>query len=674
MSNKELLRSQEPTFLTKAKRTGYICPACGNGSGRDGDGITRQPNTHSYKCFKCGFYGDIIDLFGLQNNITDEAEKFKKCREYFGIEADQRNETKRKEPETPPVSEQEEDFTAFFQEAERNNDFTYLRGRGISEAVQKRFHIGFVKDWKSPKAVKTTLERGGNPANLPSSPRCIIPRSRSNYLARDTRENLTDDEKRFEKQNQGKTVLFNIQALKTAETVFVVEGEIDVMSIYETGGEGIGLCSTANVNAFLNLLKDHYNGQVFILMLDNDESGRKAQKELADGLDRLEIPFIEAGYSEHDPNDLLKADKEQLTSLISSLQVKARDLKQEAKGNQYNAGELLNYFRTIEKQPAGFEAKTGFEGLDRPDRNLYGGLHEGLYIIGAISSLGKTTFCLQMADQIAEKGQDVLFFSLEQSKFELIAKSISRHSYLINREKKDREGHFIARETTQVLNNRRYSFYTAEEKNAIAEAIEAYSKQAENLYIYEGRYKGERLTVQHIRQIVKNHIESTGRTPVVFIDYLQIIAPADLHSTDKQNTDTAVFELKEISRDFKIPVFVISSFNRENYLEPVSMTSFKESGAVEYSSDVLFGLQYLGMDYDPTESEKERKKRLSEMKRENEGKKFRKEPIKIELKCLKNRNGTQFSLMFYFCSAFNCYEEIAFNPDTDIPPKPKKVI
>lgn len=70
--------------------------------------------------------------------------------------------------------------------------------------------------------------------------------------------------------------------------------------------------------------------------------------------------------------------------------------------------------------------------------------------------------------------------------------------------------------------------------------------------------------------------------------------PSDPRATDKQNTDRAVVELKRISRDFDIPVFAVSSFNRENYRNAVSMEAFKESGAVEYSSDVLFGLQLAG--------------------------------------------------------------------------------
>ena len=71
-------------------------------------------------------------------------------------------------------------------------------------------------------------------------------------------------------------------------------------------------------------------------------------------------------------------------------------------------------------------------------------------------------------------------------------------------------------------------------------------------------------------------------------------------------------ELKRISRDFKTPVIGISSFNRDNYNNAVSMQSFKESGAIEYSSDILIGLQLKGAGqkdengkpFDPTEAKK----------------------------------------------------------------------
>ena len=64
------------------------------------------------------------------------------------------------------------------------------------------------------------------------------------------------------------------------------------------------------------------------------------------------------------------------------------------------------------------------------DNALDGGLYSGLYFIGAISSLGKTTFCLQIADQIARQKQDVLIFSLEMARDELMAKSVSRLTFI----------------------------------------------------------------------------------------------------------------------------------------------------------------------------------------------------------------------------------------------------
>ena len=127
------------------------------------------------------------------------------------------------------------------------------------------------------------------------------------------------------------------------------------------------------------------------------------------------------------------------------------------------------------------------------------------------------------------------------------------------------------------------------------------------------------------------------------VDYLQILAPEDVRATDKQNTDKAVLELKRISRDFKIPVFAVSSFNRENYKTAVSYASFKESGAIEYSSDVLIGLQLKGAGEKGFDADTAKTKN----------------PREIELVILKNRNGEtgkRTELKYY--PMFNYFEEI----------------
>jgi len=216
---------------------------------------------------------------------------------------------------------------------------------------------------------------------------------------------------------------------------------------------------------------------------------------------------------------------------------------------------------------------------------LEGGLYEGLYIIGAISSLGKTTFVLQIADQIAQQGQDILIFSLEMARSELMAKSMSRITFDLSKDPRN------AKTTRGITTGKRYQNYNPVERELIKASIKAYGEYANHIFINEGM--GD-IGALEIKETVKKHINITGKSPVVIIDYLQLIAPYEIRATDKQNTDKAVMELKRLSRDYKIPVIGISSFNRQNYNQPVSMEAFKESGAIEYSSDVLLGLQLKG--------------------------------------------------------------------------------
>ena len=125
------------------------------------------------------------------------------------------------------------------------------------------------------------------------------------------------------------------------------------------------------------------------------------------------------------------------------------------------------------------------------------------------------------------------------------------------------------------------------------------------------------------------------------VDYLQLLSPHDPRATDKQNTDKAVLELKRISRDYKIPVIAVSSLNRANYQNAIDLEAFKESGAIEYSSDVVMGLQYEGqgskIDKAAAQQQKQRK---------------------MELRILKQRNAsTGMSITFDFYSFANYYHE-----------------
>mgnify|MGYP001551245618 CR=1 FL=1 len=249
-------------------------------------------------------------------------------------------------------------------------------------------------------------------------------------------------------------------------------------------------------------------------------------------------------------------------------------------------------------------------------------------------------------------GNDAIIFSLEMSADELTAKSISRLTAEIAISKGISTAN--AKTTRGFLAYERYRGYTKEESALIMEALEEYERRTRGrLWISEGVGN---IGAEQIRERVQQHISLTGRKPIILIDYLQILSPADVKASDKQNTDKSVLELKRISRDFDVPVIAISSLNRDNYLSPINMAAYKESGAIEYSSDVLIGLQYNGMDYKDGETDENRKKRVRALIKDATAKPSN--GVGIQLKILKNRNGERDKAqLFTFYPLFNLYRE-----------------
>lgn len=633
------LRAYVESITSKSKGANmYVCPLCGSGTGSHSTGAFSIKDGTSWKCFSCNKGGDIFDLIGEHEGIADHSEQLKRAGELFGITIDSYRATAQedfREYQNQPKNEQythnnihTTDYTQFFLQANRDIEKTSYH-RGLSLETLNRFKIGYVENWRHPKA-----------PNAPVSPRLIIPTSKESYLARDTREQIPEEQKPYSKSKVGSIHIFNAKVLQTAtKPIFIVEGELDALSIIEVGGEAVALGTTTKVKSLLELLKTKKPEQPLIISLDNDEAGEKAYRELAEGLKGLGIPFyrLNPAGEYKDANEALQGNREALRQAVEEaehIQDEAEQAQREAYLSTSTAYYLQSFIDGIADSVNTPYIPTGFKGLDAV---LDGGLYEGLYIVGAISSLGKTTLITQIADQIAQAGQDVLIFSLEMARAEIMAKSISRHTL---QQVLSSGGDIRNAKTTRgITTGKRYKNYNKTERDFINGAIVAYSQYAGHIYISEGI--GD-IGAEQIRDTVKQHIFFTGNTPVVIIDYLQILAPYSERATDKQNTDKAVMELKRISRDYKTPVIGISSFNRANYKEAVTMEAFKESGAIEYSSDVLIGLQLKGAgkkDFDANEAKK-------------------KSPREIELVILKNRNGsTGDKLGYRYYPLFNYFEE-----------------
>lgn len=650
---KEMVKGYLPQWLEShgcSTRKPFLCLNPAHPDNNPSMSYDRKRN--KVHCFACGADYDLLDLIGIEYGLSDQRDIFDKAYSLYGVSVDRRSDPRKDfRPAAPQYQKQSEternahthmdihtsdnsgkDYLGYFKKCQGNLSQTdYHRQRGISDAVAARFMLGYepafsAYEQKDKGSVKTTWKA------------LIIPTGRGSYAARNTDPNA--EKKNRWRKSQGGAALFNPNCLKTAtKPIYIVEGELDALSIIEVGGEALGLGSTDNWRKLTKLLEIQKPTQPLLLALDNDADGQKKSGELAEELEKMGITFYRIDpYDGHkDANEALMADRASFAAAIERgerIEEEALEAEREKYIQTNTAAHLQAFLNGIAASVDTPFIPTGISGLDKI---LDGGLYEGLYVVGAISSLGKTTLVTQIADQIAQQGHDVLIFSLEMARSEIMAKSISRHTLL---DVMRNGGNMRDAKTTRgITTGIRYLDYSQTEKDLIQRAVTEYGSYAKSIYIHEGI--GD-IGVEQIRDTVQRHITFTGKTPVVVIDYVQILAPADIRASDKQNTDKAVLELKRISRDFKTPVIGISSLNRASYKEAISMEAFKESGSLEYGSDVLIGLQLNGAGQKNFDA--------------NEAK--RKNPREIELVILKNRNGStgdKIELEYY--PLFNYFTE-----------------
>lgn len=519
----------------------------------------------------------------------------------------------------------------------------YFTNRGITKEIQEKFYLGFDPNFKTSAGVWEGA---------------VIRTSWTSYIVRNT-DPAADKRNRIRKSS-GESFLFNFKHITkmTDDYIFICEGEFDVLSFETVGACAVGLGGVSNIDELVDLLKEYRPQKPVILVLDNDKVGRQTTNKLIEKLENEKICFYNCDwlYGEYkDANELLIADKEKFKKNIERAKIKAIP-----EGETYkiksNADYIQSFIDDIYHDDKNNFISTGFKNLDEV---LGGGLREGLYVVGAIPSLGKTTLISQICDNIAAAGRNILFFSLEMSRRDIIAKSISRNTLLesIERYKAKTTSRVLmpvnktgnvkivfekdtfAKTTNLITTGSKYKNYTDEQMQVIEAAFDRYAKYADNFYVIENNGN---MNVEFISETVEKHKEQTGKTPLVVVDYLQIITPQKQGMTDKQNADNTMLELKRISRTYKTPVIAISSFNRASYKETVDLSSFKESGGVEYGSDVIIGLQFAGTGKE-TDLNYEKSKNIRN----------------IELWILKNRNGaTGKKINFNYTAMFNHFEEV----------------
>ncbi len=248
---------------------------------------------------------------------------------------------------------------------------------------------------------------------------------------------------------------------------------------------------------------------------------------------------------------------------------------------------------------------TGFPLLN----DVTNGLDTGVYILSAKPSLGKTTFAMQLCQQVAEINKcPVIIVSLEQSAKELRLKAISR----------------LAPMNCSELHRNNLGLGDPARSELLGNAVERYLKLSQYLTIVEG---DNTTTVDVIRDIsLAKMAELNSNRCLIAIDYLQLLRlpPEDSKVEIRERVDRNLSNLRRVARELDSPVLAISSLNREGYNNP-SLESLKESGGIEYGADVVIVMCSSDSNGNmPPESRQ------------------------VDMKIMKNRNGSQGILNYEF--------------------------
>lgn len=546
------------------------------------------------KCFSCGATYDLFDLIGIDYGLHEfKAKKAQAEALYptgiidkplFANQAYPTTNTKNKS-KAEAAMQSTNDNTASTTPAIDPESFhqhihqtTYFQDREISQEVINRFKLGYD----------------------PSTKQVIMPVKGEFYIRRST-DPMAQIKDRYRLPAGIKKKLFNAEALSQKKPVFITEGIIDALSIITAEHEALALPAATDIN----LLEDEIKKQIeaktglpeLILCLDNDEAGQKAAHELSEYLKKKKLSHSAAIIPKEykDANGYLKASKSAFKGFLSNA-IEGED----------NTSLSFHVLDIQNAKNLDFYIPTGFDTLDS---SLDRGLYEGLIVLGAIPSLGKTTFALQMALQMAEAGHHVYFYSLEQSARELTIKLLSNKM------------------SRPIADIRRIAWSYCKNQNNISEQdYNDFVKASDSLHKLNNFRIIERCrSAEAIAKDVQRRYYRTGKQAMIIIDYLQILETPGARLTDKQAVDQNITALKRLSADFHVPVMAISNLNRENYDKDITMKAFKESGGIEYSTDVLLGMQFTAMQENKDNIE------LDKLKEAN--------PRKVQIKILKNRNG-----------------------------------
>jgi len=297
------------------------------------------------------------------------------------------------------------------------------------------------------------------------------------------------------------------------------------------------------------------------------------QKSMLRKLIRASQDIIKSSYEANEEVSAImdKAEK----SIFDVLQ------KKNSKGFSYIKDVLVSTFEKLDElyNNKGFITglPTGFTDLDRKTSGLQ---NSDLILVAARPAMGKTSFALNIAENVAiHKRVPVAIFSLEMSKEQLVSRMLSSEVMIDSQKLKTGQ---LEDDDWQKI---------AMSMGPLSEAP-IFIDDTPGITVTEIRAKCRRLKIE----------KDLG---LVVIDYLQLMQGRSRSESRQQEISEISRSLKILAKEINVPVITLSQLSRAPEARtdhrPI-LSDLRESGAIEQDADIVMFLYR--DDYYNEESEK----------------------------------------------------------------------
>lgn len=255
-------------------------------------------------------------------------------------------------------------------------------------------------------------------------------------------------------------------------------------------------------------------------------------------------------------------------------------------------------------------------GIGELDKMITGLNKSDLIILGARPGMGKTSFALNIARNVASSGRTVCFFSLEMTRDQLAQRVLSSEAGI--KSEKMRTGELEGDEWTRL-----------------AQAGDQLSKT--ELYFDET----SDITVQQM----KAKLRRMRKVDLVIIDYLGLMHTAKPTDNRVQEVSEITRSLKIMAKELKIPVIACAQLSRATEAKGKShkpaLADLRDSGSIEQDADIVLFL-YRDTYYD---SEKNDDQDMGD-------------PSKAECIVAKNRHGETGTIPLHWDGQFTRFTSV----------------